>query len=138
MAAGLALRPSGTLITGIDMLKNKKSLGQNWLKDRTILDEIASLASPEAPGEVTCLEVGPGLGTLTSSLLRRFPHVIAIEIDQQLAQHLPQSFPGTNLTVIHADFLQFDLQTVPSPYVVAANIPLLHHLSYHRKTPLFS
>ncbi len=101
-------------------LKNNKSLGQHWLKNRLILDDIADMAKGKAD---LCLEIGPGLGTLTSSLLRRFEKVIAIEFDENLAHNLPKSFPGKNLEVINADFLKFDLSQVNEPYVVAANIP---------------
>ena len=66
-------------------MKNKKSLGQHWLKNRVILDEIADLAVMEGEPVSLCLEIGPGLGTLTSSLLRRFATVIAIEYDEKLA-----------------------------------------------------
>lgn len=90
-------------------MKNNKALGQHWLKNRLILDEIADLAAFEVPPETVCLEIGPGLGTLTSSLLRRFSQVIAIEYDQKLAQNLPKSFPGKDLTVIHADVLSLDI-----------------------------
>lgn len=103
-------------------MKNKKSLGQNWLKDRLILDDIASLASDGVKSNF-CLEIGPGLGTLTSSLLRVFKKVEAVEFDEQLAKNLPKSFPGKNLVVKHADFLQFDLDSLESPYVAAGNIP---------------
>ena len=70
-----------------------------------------------------CLEIGPGLGTLTSSLLKRFNKVTAIEYDKKLAENLPKSFPGKNLEVINADFLNFDLEEIKEPYVVAGNIP---------------
>ena len=102
-------------------LQNKKSLGQHWLKDRQILDDIADLALG-TPAEV-CLEIGPGLGTLTSSLLRRFKKVIAVEYDDRLAANLPKSFPGKDLQVIHADILDCDFSAMPTPYVVAGNIP---------------
>lgn len=103
------------------MLKNDKSLGQHWLKNREILDEIADAAITD--GTDLCLEIGPGLGTLTSSLLRRFDKVLAVEFDERLATNLPKSFPGKNLEVKNADFLKFDLESVASPYVVAGNIP---------------
>ncbi len=109
------------------MLQNKKSLGQNWLKDRATLEEIAELAFEDVD---LCLEIGPGLGTLTSSLLRRFPKVLAVEFDEKLAHNLPESFPGKNLEVINQDFLQFDLQTISEPYVIAGNIP------YYITTPI--
>lgn len=101
--------------------KNNKSLGQHWLKNRFILDDIADAA---IYGDIKhCLEIGPGLGTLTSSLLRRFDKVTAVEFDERLAHNLPNSFPGKNLKVINADFLKFDLDTIDGPYAVAANIP---------------
>ena len=100
-----------------------------------ILDQIADLAFSEHPKKTkstTCLEIGPGLGTLTSSLLKRFDRVIAVEYDQRLAENLPKSFPGTNLEVVHADFLQTDLTAMPTPYVVAGNIP------YYITSPIIS
>lgn len=100
-------------------MKNKKSLGQHWLKSRAILDEIAELTGE---GEL-CLEIGPGLGTLTSSLLKRFDKVLAIEYDENLAKNLPKSFPGKNLEVINADILDFDFLQITQPYAVAGNIP---------------
>lgn len=100
-------------------MKNNKALGQHWLKNREILNEIASLAGE---GEV-CLEIGPGLGTLTSSLLKRFKRVVAVEYDADLAAKLPGSFPGKNLEVINEDFLQFDLSKMPKGYVACGNIP---------------
>lgn len=102
-------------------LKNNKSLGQHWLKNRVILDDIANFAVKD--GVENCLEIGPGLGTLTSSLLRRFKKVTSVEFDENLAKNLPKSFPGKNLEVINADFLKFDLNTVVGPYSVAGNIP---------------
>jgi 16S rRNA A1518/A1519 N6-dimethyltransferase RsmA/KsgA/DIM1 with predicted DNA glycosylase/AP lyase activity len=104
-------------------LKNNKSLGQHWLKDRMILDEIADEAMLESETQPLCLEIGPGLGTLTSSLLKRFPKVLAIEFDPRLAKNLPNSFPGKNLEVKNDDFLKFDLDKISEDYVVAGNIP---------------
>lgn len=113
-------------------MKNKKSLGQHWLKNRAILDEIADLAA-EYGAETSAsdfsdrkgvvVEIGPGLGTLTSSLFKRFDKVIAVEYDENLAKNLPKSFPGKNLEVINADILDFDFTDISKPYVVAGNIP---------------
>lgn len=104
-------------------LQNKKSLGQNWLTNRDILIDIADTASADGVSEV--LEIGPGLGTLTSALFKFFDKVTAIEIDEKLAANLPKSFPGKNLTVINKDVLNVDLSTIdlPEKYVVAGNIP---------------
>ncbi len=104
-------------------MKNKKSLGQHWLKNREILDEIACLTAVDSI--TTCVEIGPGLGTLTSSLFKHFSKVIAIEFDRDLATKLPKSFPGKDLEVVEADILAADLPALTKgvPYCVAGNIP---------------
>ena len=100
-------------------MKNNKSLGQHWLKNRAILEEIAELCGS---GEL-CVEIGPGLGFLTSSLFRRFERIIAVEYDAELARKLPGSFPGKKIEVVNEDVLRFDFEKLTEPYVVAGNIP---------------
>ncbi len=105
-------------------LKNNKSLGQHWLRDRVVLDGIAEEA--EIKNGDFVLEIGPGLGTLTSSLLKfagKDGEVLSIEFDENLAKKLPAQFPGKNLTVKNTDFLDFDLSKLPKNYKVAANVP---------------
>ncbi len=99
----------------------KKSLGQHWLHDRPTLSHIADQA--ELSSGDTVLEIGPGLGTLTSELLRRAKQVIAVEFDEELARKLPAQFPGKDLKVINGDILSFDLSSLPVGYKVVANIP---------------
>lgn len=102
-------------------LNNKKSLGQHWLRDRETLSHIADCA--ELDMRDTVLEIGPGLGTLTSELLRKAGKVIAVEFDDELARKLPGQFPGKNLEVINQDILEFDLSKMPAGYKVVANVP---------------
>lgn len=99
----------------------KKSLGQHWLHDREVLARIADCA--ELTPSDTVLEIGPGLGTLTSELLRRTEEVIAVEFDEDLARKLPGQFPGKNLEVVNSDILSFDLSGLPAGYKVVANVP---------------
>lgn len=98
-----------------------KSLGQHWLKDRAVLAHIADCA--ELGDKDTVLEIGPGLGTLTSELLRRAEKVVAVEYDSELARKLPAQFPGKNLEVINSDILSYDLSDLPEKYSVVANVP---------------
>lgn len=98
-----------------------KSLGQHWLKDRLILEAIADCADIEA--DDTVLEIGPGLGTLTSVLLDRAQQVVAVEFDPGLARKLPGQFPGKQLTVHNEDILGFDFRQLPDGYKVVANVP---------------
>lgn len=122
-------------------MKNKKALGQHWLMDRGVLVEIAGLAARSdggvmaGEGGVTIggsgvmartgvvVEIGPGLGTLTSALFKFFDEVIAIEFDGELARKLPGSFPGKKLTVLNRDVLGVDVAELPQDYVLAGNIP---------------
>lgn len=99
----------------------KKSLGQHWLRDRDVLAHIADCA--ELNKSDTVLEIGPGLGTLTSELLRRSKRVVAVEFDEELARKLPAQFPGKNLEVIQSDILTFDLSGLTPGYKVVANVP---------------
>ena len=98
-----------------------KQLGQHWLKDRLVLGAIADSAA--ITHEDTVLEIGPGLGTLTSELVRRAKNVVAVEFDKELAQKLPGQFPGKQLEVVSEDILSFDLERLPKGYVVVANVP---------------
>lgn len=98
-----------------------KALGQHWLKDRTILANIAKAAALNT--DDTVLEIGPGLGTLTSELLRQAGSVVAVEFDPALARKLPGQFPGTQLQVERGDILDYDLGSLPADYKVVANVP---------------
>lgn len=102
-------------------MPTNKALGQHWLTDRFILSEIANAADIKLTD--TVLEIGPGLGTLTSELLRRANNVVAVEFDSELARKLPAQFPGTKLAVHNEDILSFDLNQLPKDYVVVANVP---------------
>lgn len=98
-----------------------KSLGQHWLRDHEVLSSIADCA--DLTIEDTVLEIGPGLGSLTSVLLNRVNKVIAVEFDSELARKLPNQFPGKNLEVVAGDILSYDLSQLPHGYKVVANIP---------------
>ena len=98
-----------------------KNLGQHWLRDREILASIAD--SADLTKQDTVLEIGPGLGTLTSVLLAKSKKVVAVEFDKDLARKLPNQFPGKNLEVVSGDILSFDLSKLPGGYKVVANIP---------------
>lgn len=98
-----------------------KSLGQHWLRDRIVLEEIAKSANLSC--EDTVLEIGPGPGALTSVLLKHAKEVIAVEFDPDVARKLPGQFPGKNLQVVTGDILTFNLDSLPIGYKVVANIP---------------
>ena len=76
------------------MSETKKALGQHWLKDEAILQEIVD-ASEITAGEHV-LEIGPGLGTLTSKIADAGADVIALEFDQDLIKGLNIRFINTS------------------------------------------
>lgn len=103
----------------------KKSLGQNFLMHAQTAERIVSAA--ELPQGATVLEIGPGTGMLTRSLLAGGNHVIAVEADGALATQLEEDFAAElddgRLELIRGDIRTFDLGTLPSEYRVVANIP---------------
>ena len=87
------------------MIRAKKSLGQNFLTDRKVLEKIANTAVIK---DKTILEVGPGTGNLTSFILKNKPKKIyVIEKDDDLAKNLEETFKDL-LTVINDDILNFN------------------------------
>ena len=103
------------------MVFPKKSLGQHWLHDDETLQAMCD-AVALTPAD-TVLEIGPGLGTLTSKLVKQAGQVIAVELDPQLARALPKRVPAANLRVVQQDILKFNFVSLPSGYKLAANIP---------------
>ncbi|MEI6040076.1 MAG: 16S rRNA (adenine(1518)-N(6)/adenine(1519)-N(6))-dimethyltransferase RsmA [Candidatus Berkelbacteria bacterium] len=102
------------------MLKPKKQLGQNFLINEEIADRIIEAANLSK--EDTVVEVGPGLGVLTSRLSRVAGEVLAIEKDFDLIDKLRRGMGQKNLKLIHQDALWFDLGLLDK-YKVVANIP---------------
>ena len=87
------------------MIKAKKSLGQNFLIDKNILEKITNITNIQ---DKIILEVGPGTGNLTSYILKKKPKkIFVIEKDNQLAINLESKF-NKQLTIINDDILKID------------------------------
>ena len=87
------------------MIKAKKSLGQNFLTDRDILEKITTIVPIK---DKHILEVGPGTGNLTSFILKNDPkEMIVIEKDDELANNLDKIF-NEQITIINDDVLNVD------------------------------
>ncbi len=85
-------------------VRPKKRLGQHFLADPAIVQAIAE--SVHVPPGGRLVEIGPGEGVLTAELLRRFPDLVAIEVDPEAVAHLRARFPGLDLR--EADVLDVD------------------------------
>lgn len=106
----------------------KKSLGQNFLTARRVVDDIIETANIGSNDII--LEVGPGKGILTAELLKCAREVIAVEKDDQLAAYLTLKFReeirNGKLKILNADILEFDpfLENLrDGGYKIVANIP---------------
>jgi 16S rRNA (adenine1518-N6/adenine1519-N6)-dimethyltransferase len=103
----------------------KRRFGQNFLIDKNIVDRIVRAVDPQ-PDE-TIVEIGPGQGALTNSLIEKAGRVIAIEFDRELVPELrTRFFQASHLTLIEADALTIDYCEAIQPSEkarVVANLP---------------
>lgn len=105
-------------------IRPSRSKGQNFLINEKIYDEIVEAA--EITKEDTVLEVGPGLGFLTARLAKAAKQVIAVELDDKLANFLQiglDSQEVENVTIVNQDVLKFNPTDLPKDYKVVANLP---------------
>ncbi|MBI9051479.1 MAG: ribosomal RNA small subunit methyltransferase A [Anaerolineaceae bacterium] len=105
-------------------IRLKKSLGQNFLSDDHILKKIVQAAG--LTKDLTVLEIGPGIGSLTRHIAVQAKEVFAVELDAQLFPALQEVLaPFDNVHLIHDDILKVDLPSVieDKPYMIIANIP---------------
>jgi 16S rRNA (adenine1518-N6/adenine1519-N6)-dimethyltransferase len=94
------------------------------LTDPAILEKICSIAG--VTDQDLVLEIGAGLGHLTSHLARSARQVIAVELDEQLIPPLEDNLESfTNVQIVQGDFLQLDLSEIlqENDFLVVANIP---------------
>ena len=103
------------------MIKAKKSLGQNFLIDKNILEKISNTTEIK---DKNILEVGPGTGNLTSTILKKKPKkLIVIEKDNFLAKNLKEIF-NEELIIINDDVLNIDENLISKEVVsVFGNLP---------------
>lgn len=107
----------------------RKRFGQNFLENRHIIDSIIRALNLQSSDNV--LEIGPGLGALTQSLLHVLNHLTAIEIDRDLQAHLAEMPEAAKkLTLIDADALKIDYSQFSMRLRVIGNLP------YNISTPI--
>ena len=105
------------------LVKPKKFLGQHFLKDLKVAQDIANTvdACPELP----VLEVGPGMGVLTQFLLPKGRTVKVVEVDYESVAYLREAYPQLEDHIIEDDFLKMNLQRLfdGQPFVLTGNYP---------------
>lgn len=112
--------------------KFSKSLGQNFLVDDSVLNDIVDGA--EVNDEDFIIEIGPGVGTLTAELLKKARKVTSIELDNDLIPILEQELGGyENFELIHKDALKVDFNEIIGS---ENNVKLVANLPYYVTTPI--
>lgn len=118
----------------------KKSLGQNFLVDQNYVQRIINAVQPDR--SETIIEIGPGRGAITQSLVDSGANIIAIELDRELVPLLRERFePDHNFQIVEGDATQISFDELLNDRVkakVVANLPyyistaILQHLSSQR------
>ena len=112
-----------------------KKYGQNFLIDLHVLDKIT--ASAQIGPEDVCVEIGPGIGSLTQALAERAAKVIAVEIDSRLIPILNKNVEGyENVSILNEDFLKLDLAGYLAKEGIQGPIKVIANLPYYITTPV--
>lgn len=112
-----------------------KKFGQNFLTDLHVLDKIIRAANIQ--NEDVCVEIGPGIGSLTQALAEHAQQVIAVEIDGRLIPILQENLKEySNVTLIHQDFLKLDLKALLEEQGFHRPIKVIANLPYYITTPI--
>lgn len=112
--------------------KFSKSLGQNFLVDDSVLNDIVNGA--EVNEEDFVIEIGPGVGTLTAQLLMKAKKVTSIELDNDLIPILEQELGrNENFNLIHKDALKVDFNEIIGD---EKSVKLVANLPYYVTTPI--
>ena len=105
------------------LVKPKKFLGQHFLKDLKVAQDIADTVDtfPTLP----ILEVGPGMGVLTQFLVKKERPVKVVEVDYESVAYLREAYPSLEDCIIEDDFLKMNLQRVfnGNQFVLTGNYP---------------
>lgn len=130
-----SLEETRFILKKYNITANKK-FGQNFLIDDSVIQKITETAEIEKNDLV--IEIGPGLGTLTSKLLERAGKVIAIELDERMLKILNDRFKlYDNFTLINKDILQVNLEEIIKENKRNfSNVKVVANLPYYITTPI--
>ena len=120
---------------GMFHLTFRKEFGQNFLTDRSVVEDIADACCDDENS--TILEIGPGMGTLTYELALRHKSVVALEIDRGLIPVLDYTLGEfDNVTVHNEDVMQADLEALLAPAFAEGKVSVCANLPYYITSPI--
>lgn len=119
-------------------LSPKKAFGQNFLIDPSVPERIADAAADTVRTRPSAaLEIGPGVGALTSCLAERFDKVVAVEIDRGLIPVLGRTLEKyDNVEIVEGDFLSLDLEAFFEEKFSGYDVAVCANLPYYVTTPI--
>ena len=103
------------------MIKAKKKYGQNFLVDKGVINKIIEAINPSNSEKI--LEIGPGLGALTSQILNKIDHIDVVEIDPDMIKALQEKIPSSNITIFPLNILEMSNETIAKYDKVIGNLP---------------
>lgn len=122
-------------VMGMFHLTFRKEFGQNFLTDRSVVEDIADACCQDENS--TILEIGPGMGTLTYELALRHKSVVALEIDRGLIPVLDYTLGEfDNVTVYNEDVMQADLEALLAPAFEEGPVSVCANLPYYITSPI--
>lgn len=113
-------------------IKAKKSLGQNFLKDESILNKISESVTTDEQDLI--IEIGPGKGALTKHLIKKNSYLVCFEIDTRMKEIL-QSLENEKTRIIYKDILESNiLEDIKD--INYNNIYIIANIPYYITTPI--
>jgi len=124
-------------------LRAKKKFGQNFLVDRYFISKIIKEINPKEENNI--LEIGPGKGAITESILKKINHISVVEIDPDMIKILKQKISTNNISILAEDvlgindefFKKFNKIIGNLPYYIATEIILKLTKIYSSSSELY-
>ncbi len=106
----------------------RKRFGQNFLQKQDVIDDILHVIGPQS--DDLMVEIGPGLGALTTPLAKALRQLHVIELDRDIVKVLRGKYANDNVVIHEGDALKFDFASLGAGLRVVGNLP------YNISTPL--
>ena len=115
--------------------RTKKRLGQNFLINSEVIDEILDYA--QISENDTVLEIGAGVGFVTEQLVKKAKKVIAVELDEEAIKEL-EKIECDNLKIVHNDILKTDISELVKEENNGEKIKVVANIPYYITAPIIS